>query len=411
MKLFLDRFKKQKSVYLDFASTTPVAPEVFSAMEPFFTKQFFNPSASYTRGQNNKKIIQEARKKIASITDVKSNEVIFTQGGTEAINLALIGLCKKIKNTESFTPHIIVSTIEHPAVYECVEYLKTQGVEVDYAPVLESGKIDIQALVALINERTICVSIIGASNETGVIQPIHKISSQIKKYKNSIKRTFTQYPYIHVDASQLALTEDVSLSRLGVDMMTIDSSKIYGPKMSGVLLKKQHVEIEPLLYGGGQEFGLRPGTESLPSIVGCARALELAQSVQATQNTQFKNLKEFFIKELNKTQIKYSINGSDAIVPHIINICILGLQSDFAVIQLDEYSVECSAMTSCASSKGTLRSKVLDAMSKADCASSSLRISFGRTTTTSDIKKAVQALAEVCRDQGVRYPENDKSVV
>lgn len=401
MKSFLNNFINRKKVHLDFAATTPVAVEVLRAMKPYWNVNFHNPSASYGAGQSIKKIIKHARGEIAKLMQTKESEIIFTQGATESINLALTGLVHYVLKTQTFVPHIIVSSIEHPAVSECVSYLKTLGVEVSYIPVHKKGTIDIQAFEKILNERTILVSVIGASNETGVVQSIQKISSIVKKFKNSHKRTFMEYPFVHSDVSQLVNTHDVAVTKLGVDMLTIDGSKIYAPKMSGILVKKQYVELQPMMYGGGQEFGLRSGTESVAHIVGLQTALSLVEKRREKDVKYFNSLKEFFIQKLSSTNIPYEINGEGEIVPHIFNICIRGLNSDFAVIQMDEYGVECAAMTSCAGSKGALKSEILTAMHKEDCAGSSLRFSFGRSTTRKDITKAVESLCKVCKAQKV----------
>lgn len=401
MKSIFNRFKKIKSVYLDFASTTPVDNRVLKAMSPYWSTYFFNPSASYTNAQNIKKIIKESRIAIASHIGVKESEVIFTQGGTESINIALIGCFKKIQKDNIANPHILISSIEHPAVTECIEYLKSLGAEVEKIPVNKKGVIDTQEFEKMLKPETVLVSVISASNETGVVQPIHKLSSSIKKFKNSLGRTFENYPYIHTDASQLTLTGNISISKLGVDMITIDGSKIYAPKMSGVLIKKQYVELEPIMFGGGQEKGLRPGTESVVHIVGITKAINLVYQNHTQYNKKFSAFKNYFIQLLDTSKIPYEINGEGEMLPHILNICIKSLQSDFAVIQMDEYGIECAAMTSCAGSKGALVSEVLNAMDKSECAGSSLRFSFGLTTSKSDIKKAVHALQKVCIDQKV----------
>lgn len=401
MKSFLHTVINRKHIHLDFAATTPVAKEVVGAMNPFWTKLFFNPSASYKAGQDIKKIIKKTRIHIGNFFGVKESEIIFTQGGTESINLALIGYVRHIKKTESFKPHIIVSAIEHPAVSECVEYIKTLDVEVDVIPVFENGAINTQAFEKLLNERTVLISVIGASNETGVIQPIHKVSSIVKKFKNTHNRIQTQYPFVHSDISQMVLTQDVSISKLGADMLTIDGSKMYAPKMTGLLVRKQYVELEPIMYGGGQEFGLRSGTENVSLIIGLGKAIEIIEKRKKKDIEHFLKLKEFFIQELTKTTIGFEINGTGEILPNILNICIDGLNSDFAVIQLDEYGVNCAAMTSCAGSKGILKSEILEAMGKSDCAGSSLRFSFGRNTTKIEIARAVKVLEKVCGLQRV----------
>jgi cysteine desulfurase len=402
MNLIFNRFKKQKSVHMDFAATTPVSREVEKAIKPFWSESFFNPSASYRDGQNIKKIIKEARVHIAGYFGVKESEVVFTQGGTESINLALIGLIKKVRGSVDFVPHVLVSSIEHPAVSECIEHIKTLGVEVEYIPVFENGSIDVQTFEKMLRPETVLVTVIGGSNETGVIQPIHKVSSIVKKYKNSLGRAVHESPFVHSDISQMVLTQHVPIGKLGVDMLTVDGSKIYAPKMTGLLIRKQHVELEPIIYGGGQEFGLRSGTESLVTSIGISKAFEILEKRREQDAKYFKMLKDFFVKELSRAGLKFEINGSGDILPNILNICIRGLNSDFAVIQMDEYGVNCAAMTSCAGSKGTLKSDVLLAMGKSDCAGSSLRFSFGRATTKGDISKVVKILGKVCSLQGIK---------
>lgn len=401
MKSFLHTVINRKQVHLDFAATTPVSKEVQKAIEPFWSKYFYNPSASYKAGQDVKKIIKKARGNIAGYFGVKDSEVIFTQGGSESITLALVGFIKSIKGKVDFAPHVLVSAIEHPAVKECIEYVKTLGVIVEYIPVFKNGSIDVQTFEKMLRPETVLITIIGASNETGVIQPVHKISSIVKKYKNSLTRTQTQYPFVHSDISQMVLTQYVSISKLGVDMLTVDGSKIYAPKMTGLLIKKHYVELEAIVYGGGQEFGLRAGTESLATSVGLNTALSLIDKRREKDVKHFKVLKEFFIKQLDKKSISYEINGSGEILPNILNICIRGLDSDFAVIQMDEYGVNCAAMTSCAGSKGVLKSDILLAMGKEECAGSSLRFSFGRTTIKKDIMKTIKILEKVCKLQKI----------
>lgn len=396
MKSFLHTFINRKHIHLDFAATTPVAREVMEAMNPFWTKLFFNPSASYKAGQDIKKVVKKARIHIGNFFGVKESEVIFTQGGTESINLALIGYIQHVKKTESFKPHIIVSAIEHPAVRECVEYIKTLDVDVDIISVFENGAINTQAFEKLLTDRTVLVSVIGASNETGVIQPIHKVASIVKKFKNAHNKTSSQYPFVHSDISQMVLTQDVSISKLGADMLTVDGSKIYAPKMSGLLVRKQYVELEPVIYGGGQEFGLRCGTENVSLLMGLSKAIEIIEKRKEKDVGHFLKLKEFFIQELTKSSIEFEINGTGEILPNILNICIKGLNSDFAVIQLDEYGVNCAAMTSCAGSKDVLKSEILEAMGKSDCAGSSLRFSFGRNTTKREIINTVKMVEKVC---------------
>lgn len=404
MNSFLNNLKKRimhrKNIHLDYASTTPVAPEVVRAMRPYLTERFFNPSSSYRDAQGVKKEIRVHRVEIARMFQAKDSEVVFTQGGTESNNLAILGLARHAAQHFDFKPHMIFSEIEHPAVSECIPVLKKMGIDIDIVRVSEKGVLDLRDLEKKLTERTILVSVIMVSNEIGTIQPIHKVSSLIKRYKNKLKRPFTEYPFIHTDASQAMLTGEVGISKLGVDMISIDGSKIYAPKMTGLLIRKQHVSLEPLIYGGGQEFGLRPGTENAAGIVGLSTALALTRERKDRDVAHFEKLRAVFLDELSKSEITYELNGEGSVhVPHIVNVCIPRLNSDFAVIQLDELGVNCSAMTACASAKGVPKSQVIEAIGRPECAASSLRFSFGRNTVAGEIRKTVKILLDVCRRQ------------
>lgn len=399
---FLNNFINRKNIHLDFAATTPVDNAVYKEMKKYFSEEFFNPSSNYKDAVFVSKKIKKYRSVCARFFQVKDHEVIFTQGGTESINLAILGLARFTLMHSSFVPHMIFSSIEHPAVKECIPTLRSLGVDIDIVSVNKNGIVNVQELEKKITPRTILISIIFVSNETGTIEPIHKISSIVKKFKNSQNRTQNEYPFIHSDVSQAILTCDVSLSKLGVDMLSVDASKMYGPKMSGLLIKKQHVVLEPLVYGGGQERGLRSGTEHTASIAGTATALFCVIKNKSRDTKHFSRLRTIFIQKLNESIIPYRINGDiQKTVPHILNICIPNLNSDYAIIQLDELGINCSAMTACQGAKGIPKSEVIEALGKPECSQSSLRFSFGRTTTTSDIHKAVLALCEVCQKQKV----------
>jgi cysteine desulfurase len=408
MNSFLNNFKKKlkgklpgkRNIHLDYAATTPVADEVQKAMMPFLSEKFFNPSSSYKEAQDIKKEIREHRKDVARMFQCKDSEVIFAQGGTESNNLAVLGLARHATEHFDFKPHMIFSEIEHPAIAECIPVLKRMGIDIDIVRVNEKGLLDLQDLEKKLTERTVLVSVIMVSNEIGTIQPLHKVSSVLKRYKNKLERPFHQYPFLHTDASQAILTEDIGISKLGADLISVDGSKIYAPKMTGLLIRKQHVPLEPIMYGGGQEFGLRSGTENAAGIVGLSAALRLVRTSREKDVMHFTKLRDTFLDALSKTGIQYELNGNpESCVSHIVNVCIRGLNSDFAVIQMDEMGVNCSAMTACASAKGIPKSQVIEAIGRSECAASSLRFSFGRSATAREVKKAVGILAEVCKKQ------------
>jgi len=402
MKNVLKNLINKKNIHLDFAATTYVDALVSKKIKPYFKGAFFNPSSSYLDGQSIKKEIVQNRNSIARFFQVKENEVIFTQGGTESANLALLGFAKSILRQVDFTPHMIFSNLEHPAVSECISVLKEMGIVIDTLCVNESGIVDIKELEKLLKKETVLVGIIFVSSELGVIQPFSKITRTLKRFKNEMHRSFSEYPYLYTDASQAILTQNISLSGLGIDMMTVDGSKIYAPKMTGMLIKKQYVEIEPIMYGGGQEYGIRPGTENPATSKALSIACEIISKRQSDDVYHFQRLKTYFIKQLDISTIPYSINSEISLcVPNILNICIEGLNSDFAVIQMDELGVNCASATACASNKGIPISQSVIALGKKGCETSSLRFSFGRTTTTRQIKKAVKILMKVCQKQKI----------
>lgn len=400
LRNLFNKGKGKRNIHLDYAATTPVAPEVVRAMKPYLSEQFFNPASGYVDAQRVKKAIAESRIAIARMFQVKDNEVVFTQGGTESNNLAILGLARQALREYDFVPHMIFSEIEHPAVSECIPALREIGVDVDMVSVSAKGIVDVEQLQRLLNDRTVLVSVICVSNEIGTMQPIHKISSVLKKFKNAKGREFSQYPFLHTDASQAVLTEETSASKLGADLISVDGSKIYAPKMTGLLIRKQHVPLEPLVYGGGQEYGLRSGTENAAGIVGLKAALVLAKERRAGDRVHFERLRDALIRELYAQEIPGEVNGSrEYCVPHIVNVCIPGLNSDFAVIQLDELGINCSAMTACASAKGVPKSQVIEAIGRPECAGSSLRFSFGRGTKVAHVVEAISKLKIVCSKQ------------
>jgi len=296
--------------------------------------------------------------------------------------------------------NFITSTIEHPAIVEPLNFLDTQKkINLIKIPVLESGKINFKEFKQALNPDTLLVTFILANNEIGVIQSIRKIKSEIKKFKNELGRRFDEPPFLHTDASQAPLYLDINLDRLGADMMTLDGSKINGPKGIGCLIKKSYIPMGNILYGGGQESGLRPGTENVPLIVGFATALELAGQKQSARFEKVKKLQDYFLEQieikLKNKNSKIKINGSiKDRLPNNVNICVPGLNSEFAVIQLDEKGIACSAMTACKNISENSTSYVVDALGY-NCGQSSLRFTFNETNTKKEIDFAIKALSDI----------------
>jgi len=393
-------FKKTKRVFLDYASTTPVDRRVYKAMKPYFRKNFFNPSALYKEGVEVKNELENARKKVANLLQVKSTEVLFTGSGTESDNLGVLGVARRIqRNNPQMQPHIITSTIEHVAVLESCRQLEREGFDVTYLPVDNDGIISVEEFRKALRPETILVSIMSANNEIGTIQPVRQIGIEISKYKKGQKRISTTYPYLHSDASQAANTLNINVDRLNVDLLTLDGSKIYGPKGIGCLIVKSYVPIESILSGGGQERGLRPATEHVANIIGFTRALEIVISVREQEKERLRKLQKYFLDKLEKQIPRAKLNGSRTNrLANNINICIDGINAEFTVIQLDEKGIACAAMTACKNLSGEISSYVIESL-KNGCEKSSLRFTTGRKTQKSDIDKTIKALRELAGSQ------------
>jgi len=399
--------KRKKNIHLDYASTTPVDKKVYKKMIKYLSDNFYNPSAIYFEAKKIKEEIEIYRKKIAKLLQIKSTELIFVNGGTESINIAILGLVKKVLhkkensqkskvNSENTGVHIISTKIEHPAVLETLEEAKRLGAEITLLDVNEGGLVLIEDIKKALKEETVLVTIGYATNEFGVIQPILKIAREILKYKESVGRGEEDFPYFHTDASQAGLTLDLNVNRLRIDLMTLDGSKIYGPKAIGCLIKKNYVEIDSIIFGGGQEQGIRPGTENVSGIIGFCEALLLTFERKEKNKKHFEELQKYMLEKISKEIPEAEINGSlSNRLLNNLNICIKGINSEFAVIMLDELGINCSAMTACKSLKGNGQSYAIEALGKKDCAGSSLRFSFGRETTKKDIDKAIMALRKM----------------
>jgi cysteine desulfurase len=371
----------KKEIYLDHASTTYVRPEVVQAMLPFFEQKFGNPSSLHHLGLEAKSAVDDSRNKIASILNCKSSEIIFTRGGTESINLAIKGVAS-LKGKG----HIITSTIEHPAVLNTCAWLEKKGFSVTYLEVDDDGLILIKELEKAIRNDTILISIMYANNEIGTIEPIEEIGKIAKKHK----------VLFHTDACQAAGALELDVNKLGVDLMTINGSKIYGPKGMGLLYKHNNVKLEPLIHGGGQEAGLRSGTENVAGIVGLATALELAQKEKDKENKRLVELREYLIKNTLKKIFKSFLNGHPTKrLPNNVNISFLDVEGESIMLYLNEYGVYVSTGSACSSQKLQI-SHVLNAIGlKHDAAHGSIRFTLGKKTTKSDIDYVLKVLPSI----------------
>lgn len=395
-----------KKIYLDYASTTPLSRKVLRKMKPFLTEVFFNPSSIHKGGVLAKRAVQESRDKIARILSVRSQDIYFVGSGTESINLAILGVVRNFFNDENLKselkgekPHLIISSIEHPAVIEAARRLEIEGAELTILPVLQNGLIQPQTLRAAIKPNTVLISIMFANNEIGTILPISKISKEIQDFKKDFGREKNQFPFFHTDASQAVNYFSVQVEKLGIDLMTIDSGKFYGPKGVGVLYKKHSVTIEPIIFGGSQESGLRAGTENVAGIVGCAESFKEAQDKREKESLRLIKLQLYFIEEILKIFPNARLNGDlRERLPNNVNICIPDSNAEFLVLALDAKNISVSSTTACKSLGDNSYSYVIEATGRPECASSSIRFSFGRDTTKYKLKKVLKVLAKLKLD-------------
>ncbi|MEI6297020.1 MAG: cysteine desulfurase family protein [bacterium] len=372
-----------RQIYLDHASTTPIDPNVLEVMFNFQKENYGNPSSLHSIGRIAKKAIEKSREKIALILGTEKDEIVFTSGGTEADNLAIIGIANAYKNKGK---HIIVSKIEHKAVLKACRKLEKENFEVTYLDVDKNGIVSLRHLKKSIRPDTILVSIMYANNEIGTIQPIKKIAKILKESK-------IYNPIFHTDACQAVGALSVNVKELGVDAMTISSSKIYGPKGVGCLYLSRKYSIEPMIVGGGQEGGIRSGTENVSSIVGFAEALAVSDDKRNKETERLIALRDYFWSRIKTGVRGVCLNGSiKNRLPNNLNISISDVEGESLLLYLDDKGIYCSTGSACSSSD-LAPSHVLTTigvpLALAHC---SIRFTLGRYTRKSDIDYAMKIL-------------------
>lgn len=374
-------------IYLDHAATTPLDDAVFAAMQPYLTGRFYNPSAMYGAARDVKKDIEAARARVAHWFGARPSEIVFTAGGTEANNMAIHGVMQKYPGA-----NLIVSAIEHDAVLEPAERYERK-----VAPVGPDGMLDVEELRRLIDDRTVLVSVMYANNEIGTIEPIHRIGQLLDEIRGLRKKAGNDLPlYLHTDACQAAAYLDLHVSRLGVDLMTINGSKIYGPKQCGALYVRAGLVLEPLVYGGGQERGFRSGTENVANIIGLAVALDLVQSRRAEEVKRLQELQRLFVSLLAQKLPIVTINGSfKHRLPNNVHVTFPGQDNERLMMLLDEHGILAAAGSACSASSEE-PSHVLRAigLSEEDTRAS-LRFTMGRVTDRAVVEYTVETLAHI----------------
>lgn len=373
--------KNDKSVYLDFASTTPIDKRVFRAMKKYASDVFGNPSSIHQYGQDALNAIDKSRMVIADEFGANFDDVLFAGSATEVNNLVLRGITRGALS-ERKKVKIIISSIEHDSIFETAKDLEEQGVCVTRIPVDDEGCIDLDVLKKELDENTVLVSIIFGNNEIGTVQNMREIGKIVADFKGN-----GNYPLLHTDAVQSFQFEKMNIKEFLIDFVTISAHKIYGPKGIGVLVGKLNY-IKPIITGGGQEFGLRSGTQNTSAIVGCAEAVSLVSRARSKEKKKTQELKDYFWKNLHE-QIKYvEINGCknfNQALPHILNVHFTDNRFMDIVFKLNLAGIAVSSGSAC-SARAIKPSRVLLSLGRKENESKmSVRFSFGRKTTYKEL--------------------------
>ena len=370
-------------IYMDHSATSPVRKEVYKAMEPYLKESFGNASTFYSLGREAKVAMENARKSVAKLIGAYPEEIIFTSGGTESDNIAIQGIAYKL---QSKGKHIITSSIEHPAVIETCKGLEKKGFKVTYLPVYENGIVKVSDLEKAITDETILITIMHANNEIGTIQPIAEIGEVAKEHK--IK--------FHCDAVQSVGKIPVDVNELNIDLLSISAHKLYGPKGVGALYIRKRTRLEPILYGGGQENNLSPGTENIPGIVGFAKACQIAETELESNVAYLTRLRDKLINGvLNNIEKSYLNGDREKRLPGNINFRFTGIEGESIILMLDGKGIAGSTGSACSSKKLTA-SHVLKAIGLEDADShGSLRLTLGLENTEEEVDTVIKEIAPI----------------
>lgn len=386
------RPRTPKRIYLDFAAATPMTAAAAAAMTRFLREDFGNPGGIHKEGVTAKRALEEFRTEVARTLEVQESGVVFTSGGTESNNLAIRGVVESLRTSgRDYESMTIVSTkLEHPATLRTLEGLSAQGVKVIYAPVKEDGLLDMSALRTLIDNSVVLLTLASVNSEVGVITD----TRAVRRLLDEVEKKVGTEILLHVDGAQAPLWLPCQLVRIGADLLSLDGGKCGGGKGVGALVMKKGVTVAPLLRGGGQEMGLRPGTEPVHLVAAFATALQEAQSDWRSRSEAVKAVRDYAITEITKRIPEAILNGpvGEDRVANNIHISIPGLDAEFAVVTLDTHGIAASTKSAC-SSKGGGASAVVLAMTGDEArASSTLRFTLGPDTTTADIDQLLVVL-------------------
>lgn len=375
--------KPKTFIYMDHAATTPMDSRVKEAMMPYFEEHFGNPGGFYELGRVAREAMDDARARVAGHLGCSSEEILFTGSGTESDNMAIFGAARANKKKGM---HIITSAIEHHAVELPCKQLKKEGFEVTFLPVDKFGRVSVEDLKNALRDDTILVSIMMANNEIGTLQPIDKIGALLADHQ----------AIFHTDACQGAGALDLNVDTLGVDMMTLNGSKIYGPKGVGILYLRKGTRIRPIIFGGGQERNLRGGTENVPYMIGFAKALDLAQEMRDEENKRLIALRDKLIHGLMKKIPKTILNGHpEERLPNNVNVSILDIEGEAFTLFLNELGIYASTGSACTSLSLDPSHVIIATGLPYECAHGSIRFTLGRHTTEEEVDYVLEVVPQI----------------
>lgn len=384
-------------IYLDFAAATPVSEKVLAAMEPYFSERFFNPSAPYLPAKRVREDYEEAKAELAHTIGAKAADIIITAGATESVNLAFRTINGSSTNSDMQTNKVLYLVTEHASVRETAKQFGAAEIKVD-----KTGLIDLADLKAKITDQTEMVSIALANNELGTVQPIAEIAEIVRKERQRRLKSGNKTPLLlHSDASQAMSLIDINVSRMGVDLLTLNSAKVYGPKGVGALYVARGITLKPLVYGGGQELGLRSGTENVAGLVGFAKAAAIAKEHINSNRKKYEKMISLLKSELEKAKIEPMFLGNKKhILANFCSVCFPGIDAERLIYKLEDEGIYVSTGAACAASKGE-KSRTLTAIGLSDTEiAGSLRITLGALNDEAQIKEAgrkiVAAINEEC---------------
>ncbi|MFH1838503.1 MAG: cysteine desulfurase family protein [Candidatus Kuenenbacteria bacterium] len=385
----IKKIKKKTKVYLDYAATTPVDPQVLKSMLPYFKEKFGNTMSLHSFGQETKQTLEDSRKIVANLIKAKPDEIIFTSSATESNYLALKGIALANKNKGN---HIIISSIEHACIIETAKYLEKQGFEITRLKVDKYGLINVNDVKKAIKKNTILVSIMHANNEIGTIEPIKEIGEIIKRKSEILKSKI----YFHTDAAQSFGKIPIDVNKMNLDLLTTSSHKMYGPKGAACLFIRNGIKIEPILLGGGHEKGLRSSTINIPAIVGFAKAVNICKKEMAIEGKRLTKLRDKLIKGvLNKIPDSHLNGHPIKRLPNNANFWFNGIEGESIVMQLDLLGISASTGSACSSEKLEPSYVLLAIGLEHHQAHGSLRLSLGKWTKEKDINYVLKNLPNV----------------